>query len=222
MDNILKESRISKRTKTVFLYTSFAMVFIGLVLVAMNYLRYESEENKYIYSYYLGNVGYLPGLLDTGGFSLRYYHSFWELPYIHASMCCFGAACLILILYWIMGQMQIVVTNKRVHGKTYFGRVVDLPVDSISAVGSQWLNGIAVSTSSGKISFLFIENSKEIYSAISELIIARQEEKHVANEPIYTSQASNAEELKKYKELLDTGVITQEEFDAKKKQLLGL
>ena len=33
---------------------------------------------------------------------------------------------------------------------------------------------------------------------------------------------SNAEELKKYKELLDNGVITQEEFDAKKKQLLGL
>ena len=28
--------------------------------------------------------------------------------------------------------------------------------------------------------------------------------------------------LKKYKELLDGGVITQEEFDAKKKQLLGL
>ena len=31
-----------------------------------------------------------------------------------------------------------------------------------------------------------------------------------------------ADELKKYKELLDGGVITQEEFDAKKKQLLGL
>lgn len=35
-------------------------------------------------------------------------------------------------------------------------------------------------------------------------------------------QASPAEELKKFKELLDLGVITQEEFDAKKKQLLGL
>ena len=33
---------------------------------------------------------------------------------------------------------------------------------------------------------------------------------------------SNTEELKKYKDLLDAGVITQEEFDAKKKQLLGL
>lgn len=31
-----------------------------------------------------------------------------------------------------------------------------------------------------------------------------------------------AEELKTYKELLDNGAITQEEFDAKKKQLLGL
>ena len=29
-------------------------------------------------------------------------------------------------------------------------------------------------------------------------------------------------DLKKYKELLDCGVITQEEFDTKKKQLLGL
>ena len=33
---------------------------------------------------------------------------------------------------------------------------------------------------------------------------------------------SPAEELKKMKELLDMGIITQEEFDAKKKQLLGL
>ena len=33
---------------------------------------------------------------------------------------------------------------------------------------------------------------------------------------------SNADELRKFKELLDSGVITQEEFDAKKKQLLGL
>ena len=33
---------------------------------------------------------------------------------------------------------------------------------------------------------------------------------------------SSADELKKYKDLLDSGVLTQEEFDAKKKQLLGL
>jgi len=32
----------------------------------------------------------------------------------------------------------------------------------------------------------------------------------------------NTEEITKYKDLLDKGIITQEEFDAKKKQLLGL
>ena len=37
-----------------------------------------------------------------------------------------------------------------------------------------------------------------------------------------TTAISPAEELKKFKELLDMGVITQAEFDAKKKQLLGL
>ena len=37
-----------------------------------------------------------------------------------------------------------------------------------------------------------------------------------------TRETAAIDDLKKYKELLDTGVITQEEFDAKKKQLLGL
>ena len=32
----------------------------------------------------------------------------------------------------------------------------------------------------------------------------------------------SADEIKKYKELLDMGIITKEEFDAKKKQLLGI
>ena len=33
---------------------------------------------------------------------------------------------------------------------------------------------------------------------------------------------SSADEIKKFKDLLDSGIITQEEFDAKKKELLGL
>lgn len=37
-----------------------------------------------------------------------------------------------------------------------------------------------------------------------------------------SSQAGAADEILKYKQLLDSGAITQEEYDAKKKQLLGL
>lgn len=40
--------------------------------------------------------------------------------------------------------------------------------------------------------------------------------------PTPSTNVSATEEIKKFKELLDMGIITQEEFDAKKKQLLGL
>ena len=36
------------------------------------------------------------------------------------------------------------------------------------------------------------------------------------------NSVTDVEQLQKYKELLDSGIITQEEFDAKKKQILGL
>jgi len=38
---------------------------------------------------------------------------------------------------------------------------------------------------------------------------------------VVNQQASAADELLKYKQLLDAGVLTQEEFDAKKRQLMG-
>lgn len=54
----------------------------------------------------------------------------------------------------------------------------------------------------------FMKNSK---------YIEEQSKKVVSDTAI-----SSADELKKYKELFDSGIITQEEFESKKKQLLGL
>ena len=52
-----------------------------------------------------------------------------------------------------------------------------------------------------------------------EYLSAKKAENQKAVNP---TPFSTADELKKFKELLDSGIITQEEFDAKKKQLLGL
>ena len=65
------------------------------------------------------------------------------------------------------------------------------------------------------------KNCKEIGNKIISLlsVIADSQTAPVAGSvPV----ASAADELMKYKQLLDAGAITQEEFDAKKKQLLGL
>ena len=86
-----------------------------------------------------------------------------------------------------------------------------------------FLSRIAVATSSGITKFFFIKNYKEIGVVLSKKINERQEstESH-ASTPAPALQANAIDELKKLKELLDAGIITQEEFDAKKKQLLGL
>lgn len=62
--------------------------------------------------------------------------------------------------------------------------------------------------------------AKKIKEYVDEQILKIAQTKTGAT--IIQQAASPAEELKKMKELLDMGVITQEEFDAKKKQLLGL
>lgn len=113
----------------------------------------------------------------------------------------------------------ITVTNKRVYGVTKWSKRVDLPLNQISAVGTSSLKGIAVGTSSGKIVFKAIENYIDVHKEITGLLATKQDASVVqAVKP----ESNNMEDLKKFKELLDMGVITQEEFDAKKKQMLGL
>ncbi len=82
---------------------------------------------------------------------------------------------------------------------------------------------------SGKASNFFNENSFTFEGSvlngqmqeIADYIRAKIEEckKQKSGQ---RAAVSAADELKKFKDLLDMGVITQEEFDAKKKQLLGL
>lgn len=66
------------------------------------------------------------------------------------------------------------------------------------------------------------EQIAEIADYIKEKIDEIKRQKSAPQATTVVQQASAADELKKFKELLDMGVITQEEFDAKKKQLLGL
>lgn len=61
---------------------------------------------------------------------------------------------------------------------------------------------------------------------LAEKIVAYVEDRRsqIADNATVTNvtQNSDADELRKFKELLDDGIISQEEFDAKKRQILGL
>ena len=128
-----------------------------------------------------------------------------------------------VLLYVATANCSITITDKRVYGKSVFFSRVDLPLDSISAVGTSALHGLSVSSSSGRIHFYDISNRDEMHSKISELLINRQGSGKPKNiKTIKALNLSEADELMKYKKLLDMGAITQEEYNAKKKELLKL
>ena len=63
---------------------------------------------------------------------------------------------------------------------------------------------------------------KEAMPPIYEYILGKVREYKSQKGGAVIQQVSSADEIAKFKKLLDDGIITQDEFDAKKKQLLGL
>ena len=229
------------------IFSVILAVFLLLIII-LGYVLYMDEAESYIDDYndhwhYKDDIARKYGFYNldcynrdgtrlsckysnySSGFTYAWAYSDFGEDTFPILLICVGAAFLIcLALYLWLRSYELTVTDKRVYGKCAFGKRVDLPNDSISAIAMvPLLKGVAVATSSGKISFLLIKNLNEIYEELNKQLMERQDKKTDAPAPVVTvSNQSNADELKKYKELLDSGVITQEEFDAKKKQLLGL
>ncbi len=124
----------------------------------------------------------------------------------------------------------IVCTNKRVlmldKGMIYGLKLIDIPLDRINSISHS--KGLLL----GKISITdgattrSIENISNITISFFADTVNKEAEiyKQAKNRPVtqVVNTISVADELIKYKQLLDMGVLTQEEFDTKKKELLNL
>jgi len=78
---------------------------------------------------------------------------------------------------------------------------------------------ISSATKKDSIIYKTFHNSAQECLSVLQLICDRQSGGTNTTNII---TGSNADEIKKYKNLLDEGILTQEEFNAKKKELLGL
>lgn len=92
-------------------------------------------------------------------------------------------------------------------------------VKDIKSVEFAPIKGLLVRGTGIKYRINLLKNAEELKTTIIDSITILPAESIITTTEI---KSSNADELKKYKDLLDAGIITQEEFDAKKKQLLGL
>ena len=132
------------------------------------------------------------------------------------------------------GLGALFVTNKRIiYGRKagfLFGGTIIKAInidDSTDVTSSDFglMSGrVVINTKNENCSFeVGKKNASKIFAMISNAIQDVLEKRQATQGAATVIQATSpAEELKKFKELLDMGIITQEEFDAKKKQLLGL
>lgn len=105
------------------------------------------------------------------------------------------------------------------------GRKVKETINKMSItiyVNSPWVESytIPIITAPVKKGTITYNSARSTFEAYTKLLDSIQAQS-VSTQPLQT-ELSPADELKKYKELLDMGAITQSEFDMKKVQLLNL
>ena len=113
----------------------------------------------------------------------------------------------------------LAVSSVGIVGTTMSGEKIKLSFGDIVQAEKSSFNGIIIKTKIRNFEFEFLKNRDEVNTVLNQLLMERR---YASTSQEKAPATDNADELKKYKELLDDGVITQEEFDAKKKQLLGL
>ncbi|MFX3672849.1 MAG: PH domain-containing protein [Paenisporosarcina sp.] len=133
--------------------------------------------------------------------------------------------------FYAGGNGILVATNKRVlfvnKGLVYGLKVEDFPYTNISSI--EYSTGMLL----GKIKFYVSGNKAEIDNVdkkmtreFAEYVRARitKPSEKAPTKPINSSNdiSDVFDEIRKYKSLMDDGIITENDFNEKKKQLLGI
>ena len=125
------------------------------------------------------------------------------------------------ILYFTAKNNKVILTNYKITGTYSRHLSLNIPIDSISSVSKGAFGSLCITCAGNKYSIIFVGNRDDFCSKLNDLLNKRTQQR-IQPSPIIVNQQSNYEEIEKLKKLYDDGIITQEEFEIKKRQLLGL
>ena len=108
-------------------------------------------------------------------------------------------------------KQEFIVYPDRIYVKL-LQKAVEIPIDKISSIEKQGPYAMKIKSSSGTVKVNLCTNRDAIADEITKLM---NRNKNSFVDDVIAS-------LRMYQELFNEGTITQEEFEAKKKQLLGL
>ncbi len=126
--------------------------------------------------------------------------------------------------------MLVVLTQKRVifidKGLIYGIKSTEIPLDMVNGVS--YSKGILlgkVSITNGAITTAIDNVDKNTAPILTDKIKETAEHKESLRTPVKNTPIQvldGPDQIKKYKSLEDEGIITHEEFEAKKKQIMGI
>lgn len=152
---------------------------VSSVLMEKKYLELEKEAFDSMYDYFHNNVN---GKVQKEYNEALETNKLLQNATLIIVPLCLAALIIIYIRYCSTKDMKLVVSDKRVYGKSSFGKSIDLSLDSVSAVGIKGKDCITISTASGRIPFKGFANRDELYQVLRYLIITRMNSSVVTEE----------------------------------------
>jgi hypothetical protein len=138
----------------------------------------------------------------------------------------FGALTLLLgvlnLCYYIDTKKEMIVDTNKIVCKNGKKTQKEFMVKDIKSVELASMKGLMIRGNGFKYKINLLSNAEELKTTIMDSLATLPAANIATTEIKQKNLPGSADDLKKYKELFDNGIITQEEFDAKKKQLLGL
>lgn len=243
-EKILIESCSSKKTRQFFIGGIIFWLIVSAIFLVLwiHFSKQDWADRKVEYNYYgeyyeCELCGYSVGSRATRtdirahvlklhsdemytGIFFRYDSIWWAI--IHWST--LFLAGIFYLIYYSLSHCKIVITDKNISGRTFWGKKVILPIHMISAFSiSKIFSVVAITSSSGCIKFPCIGNREKIAKVLQQLLNERQTKTEIEEkEVLQNNNLTDVDYLIKLKNLLDNNIITQEEFEKKKKEILGI
>lgn len=215
-------------------------ICLGIViLVVIFFSAFNSEADRHK-SIYENDLEIAEIDMNLYSYDYEYRHKESSKKYTkyaeeeHAKYVAYAVARTSVLIVGIAGTILIFTSsiavrlelNNRVQGKAIWGKGVDIPIDAVNGVVKSAFNGVTIITSHGRFAFPFLIDREKAFmemknrtsgKTVVDTLGSIENNAVISNQPV-----SEADEIRKFKELLDQGIITQEEFDAKKKLILKL
>ena len=217
----------SHQAKCEKLYNYFTRVYTDVTLDGIKFdyskSRKTQDKVKEVFTEYMSVGGYH----RYSKYSIENwfkYKNVFEYYFLHSSCQPYSIISYLLVLIALILTFDIIRKQKRKltiaegfliceYNKKKIKEIMIKDVISVEcSKKSLYLSGNGI-----RFKVYLISNADEL----KKLIIEKKTElsKNNSEKPGFTT---NADEIKKFKDLLDSGIITQEEFDVKKQQLLGI